>query len=230
MKFDSYSITARIFPAILSSVPFFVLHFYYLRPTLGQFWDDLLTAQIVSDITIALVFLFLLIQVSRYISKEFFEKSMFADGLSLPTTDYLLHLNSHFSPEYTIKIHAKIKSDFDIEIPSAKEEATDTKRSRKLITEVVGQIREKVGDGRLVSQHNAEYGFSRNLAGGSVAALFISLVDVGVFWFIFNNPVALWLSAILSTIYLLAILFSRKIILAFGNHYAQKLIEEYMSK
>lgn len=230
MKFDSYTITARVFPAILSSVPFFVLHFYYLRPILGQFWTELLAVQIVSDITIVLVFLFLLIQMSRYISKEFFEKRMFVDGLYLPTTNYLLHLDSHFSPEYTAKIHAKVKDNFDINIPSAKDEEAYTQQSRKLISEAVGQIRTKVGDGRLVSQHNAEYGFSRNLAGGAIIAFMVSFLDIAVFGFIFYNLTAFWLSIIIALIYLLLVLFSKKIILAFGNSYAQKLIEEYMAK
>ena len=67
--------TARVFPAILSSFPFFVLHFFYLSPKLGQFWGDLLDVKIVSNVTVALVLLFFLMQLNRYISKTVFEKN-----------------------------------------------------------------------------------------------------------------------------------------------------------
>src|SRR5260370_20415923 len=87
MKIDSYTLTARIFPGILSAIPFFILHFYYLRPVLGQFWGELFAVKITSDATILVAFLFLHIQISRYISKEFFEKRIFKSGFSLPTTD-----------------------------------------------------------------------------------------------------------------------------------------------
>ncbi len=229
MKFDHYSIVARIFPAVLSSIPFFVLDFYYLGPTLGQFWEQLLAIQIVSDVTISLAFLYLLVQASRYISKGLFQSKMFNDNLSFPTTNYLLHLDSHYSPEYTAKIHAKIRADFKIKIPSREQELNDTERSRKLIAEAVGQIRARVKDGHLTAQHNAEYGFSRNLAGGAIIAFFISLIDGLLFGRLFYNTTALWISGIMAILYLLIILFSRKIISAFANDYAKKLIEEYMS-
>ena len=193
MKVDSYTITARLLPGVLSSIPFFVLHFFYLRPVLGSFWGELLAVQITSDATILIAFLFLLIQISRHISKELFEKRLFAGGLRLPTTDYLLHMDSHFSREYTDRIHAKIKADFGIEIPSREQESKNHERSRKLINEAVSHVRAKVGAGTLVGQHNAEYGFVRNLAGGAVVALVVSLVDIAVFSSI-SNMRALWIS------------------------------------
>lgn len=229
MKFDSYTLTARIFPSLLTSIPFFVLHFFYLRPILGQFWDQLLGIQIASDATILLAFLFLLTQLSRFISKEFFEKKFFSNGLKLPTTEFILHLGNHFSKDFTKKIHRKIKSDFKIELPNQRQEAYDNENSRQLAMEAVSQIRAKVGKGNLVGQHNSEYGFMRNLAGGSVLAVIMSIVNLVLFKFFFPNAAPFLLSLILTIMYLLVILFSKKLITVFGNNYAVVLIQEYMS-
>lgn len=220
--------TARVFPAILSSFPFFVLHFFYLSPKLGQFWGDLLDVKIVSNVTVALVLLFFLMQLNRYISKTVFEKRIFADGLYLPTTDYLLHLDAHFSPEYTRGVHEKIKRDFNIEIPPAHEEARDDKRSRKIIAEAISHIRGKVRDGRLVGQHNAEYGFVRNLAGGAVIALVMALIDSVIFSLLLPNAIAIWVSVILAAVYIVIVVFAKKMIVSFGQDYGRILIQEYM--
>lgn len=229
MKINSYTIIARLFPGIISVIPFFVLHFYFLRPSLGQFWGELLTLRVTSEITILAAFLFLFIQTSRYISKTLFEKIIFKNGLLLPSTNYLLYLDSHFSAEYTSLIRSKIKKDFKITLPSKQKEIEDDEKSRKRITEAVGHIRNKIGKGVLIGQHNAEYGFFRNLAGGAIIALIISIIDLSVFILSFNE-IALWISAVMVMIYILIILFSKKLIIISGNDYAKKLIEEYMSK
>lgn len=229
MKFDTYTLTARVFPAILSLFPFFALHYFLLSPKLGGFWDNFLGIKIAGDITMALVFLFLIIQVSRFVSKEFFEKRMFDDGAQFPTTSFLLHLNSHFSPEYTKQVHQRIKNEFDIDIPSLSEEILQESRSRKKIAEAVDFIRIKVGKGKLAEQHNIEYGFFRNLAGGSLIALVISIINIIVFKFLYFNKTALVVSCVALIIYGLYLFFAKKIINVVGRNYAKILIQEYMA-
>jgi hypothetical protein len=228
MKLNSYNITARIYPAIITSIPFYVFHFFYLSPTLGQFWGDLLGIQIASDATIILALLFLFAQLNRHVSKQLFQNKMFAKGLAFPTTDYLLHFDSHFSKPYRSQIHAKIKNDFGIDIPSHEEEKQDPAHARKIINEAIGRVRVKVGDGKLVGQHNAEYGFARNLAGGAIIALCMSVADA-IFFAVLHDAVAAWFSVALIVIYFLVIIFSKQIINAFAHHYAEKLIDEYMA-
>jgi hypothetical protein len=229
MKFDSYTVKARVLPALLSAIPFFVLHFYYLSPTLGQFWGAFLALKIGSDATLLIAFVFLLVQLSRFFSKHLFENRLFADGYQLPTTDYLLHADSHYSPEYTKQIHARIKLDFGILVPSEKRESADVHRSRQVISEAVSHIRAKVGAGRLTAQHNAEYGFIRNLVGGAIIAALISILNIVVFRTISPNRTALALSIVLAVLYSALLLFSTTLIRAFGYSYAKILMQEYMT-
>jgi hypothetical protein len=229
MKINAYTLTARIFPAILSAIPFFVLHFYFLRPTLGQFWGEFLALKVTSGATILIVFLFLLMQVSRYFSKELFEKRIFAGGFYLPTTDYILHSDSHFSSEYTKRMHAKIKADFGIEIPPREEEFADPGRSRQIISEAVSHVRARVDGGKLTGQHNAEYGFIRNFAGGAVVGLAVCFINMAVFFALSRNGDAFWISWVLALLYVTLLAFSDRLITTFGHSYAKILIQEYMS-
>ena len=112
MKFDIYSLTARVLPAFLSSVPFFLLNYFLLNPLMGDFWGELLALKIVSNITFSFALLFLLMQIDRIISKEFIEKNIYKNELYFPTTNFLLHLDKTFSSDFTRKIHQKIKKDF----------------------------------------------------------------------------------------------------------------------
>lgn len=229
MKVDSYTIKARIFPALLSALPFFVLHFYYLSPRLGQFWGAFLALKIGSDATLLIAAVFLLMQLSRYLSKELFENRIFADGYSLPTTDYLLHGDSHYSHDYTKHVHARIKEEFGIIIPSERGELADVGRSRQIIQEAVSHIRAKVGAGRLTLQHNAEYGFIRNLVGGAVIALVVCGINILVFITVATNKPATVISVVLALAYLSILLLSKKLITSFGHSYARILIQEYMA-
>lgn len=228
MKFDTYTLFARTFPALLSMVPFYVFHFYFLSPMIGDFWGSLLAVQIASDVTFSAVLFFFLLQAGRIISKEFIEKKVYNAGLNFPTTNYLMHLDEEFSSEYTLKLHAKIKRDFKINIPSSQSEQLDNTHSRKLICEAVNHIRYKVKKGNLVGQHNTEYGFARNFAGCSVIATIISFVNLVFFTFVFPISEAFWISLILFIAYGSYTIYAKKVIDSVGRNYAQVLIQEYM--
>lgn len=229
MKIDTYTLVARIFPAILSSFPLFVLHYFLFSPKLGGFWEGLLGIKVIGNTTVAFVFLFFIVQVSRLVSKEYFEKRIYKEGLYFPTTTFLLHVNSNFSPEYTNHVHKRIKTDFGIDVSSLRGEVVDESRSRKKIAEAVGYIRAKVGKGNLTGQHNTEYGFFRNLAGGALVATIISLVNIIIFGILYFNMVALLVTCSLTVAYILYLIFAKRVIDIVGKNYAKILIQEYMS-
>lgn len=230
MKFDSYSFTARLLPGLITALPLFVLHFFFLSPVLGQFWGELLGLKLVADLTFPLVFLYLLMQLSRFVAKELFEKRMFGNGLETPTCNMLLHGDECFSPAYRAKIHRRIMQDFGIAIPAARMQTSDRIQSRKIVSEAISHIRAKVGKGVLLNQHNAEYGFYRNLAGGAVFALVFAMVDTVIFGVIRPIPVAAYISIALTAGYLLYLAGAKRMIRAASCDYARILIQEYMSQ
>lgn len=228
MKFSQYALYARIFPAIITAVPFFVFYYFALIPTAGNFMAELLHIKWIGEITLSAVVLYFIAQLNRVLSKEL-EKRIFDDGLQFPTVTCLLHSDNYYSPEHTKQIHKKIEKDFEIVIPSEGLENDDEATSRKCIKEALTLIRTKVFKGKLTYQHNMEYGFIRNLAGGSIVGVIVSVINFFVFSFFYHNTLAVKISISLLIGYLIILLFSKWLIKRFSHNYGTVLIQEYLS-
>ncbi|HMO77572.1 MAG TPA: hypothetical protein PKA42_00245 [Candidatus Paceibacterota bacterium] len=228
MKFDRYTIGARLFPAMLASVPFFVLSHYYISPKVGDFVTVVSDYVWVGDVTITVAGIFLLMQASRWISKPFFEDRIFNKGKNFPTTSFLLFSDDFYSNAHTQQIHAKISVDFSINLHTEREEAEDLAGARQRIKEVISLIRNAVGDNGLVLQHNIEYGFARNLTGASVLAVVISLLNLGLFHFIEQNITAFTISVLTLVLYGAYVLLGSNIMKYLGNNYADVFLNEYL--
>ncbi len=230
MKFNQYTLTARVLPAILVSLPFQVLYYFFISPMFGEFTDSVLQVKWIGDLSVSLALVVLLIQANRVVSKELFEKFLFKSGLELPSVSYLLHSNTYYTTDFTKSLHGKIKKDFGINIPTESEEALDDEKSRRCISEAVALIRIKAGNGKLIHQHNMEYGFIRNLVGGSTIATAMSLVNIFIFTALFPNDQAFIISLLLLWVYLIVVVLGKWLITKFSHSYAVVLIQEYLAK
>ncbi len=224
----NYVLKARIYPALLCMLPFLVFYYYYLNNKTSGFLEFIAAVSWIDDAIYITIVIYLFSQVSRFIGKELFENKIFKNGLGFPTTTLLTHDSSIYSKEYQKSIIAKIKDDFNIDIILEKTGMNDIEE-RKKITEAVSHIRVNVGDGRLVLQHNIEYGFARNLVGGAMLAFFISCFNILFFWNFEQIYTAFVVSIVIATLYLVIVLFSKHIILRYGYLYARILYQEYMN-
>lgn len=229
MKFDKYTRKARIYPSIIILAPFLLFTLYCDIEGLKEIFDNLLKIKIIGNITISIVLLYLLVQINRFIGKFIFEKFMFKSELEMPTTRFMLFLDSEFSKEYKNQIREKINSDFNMSLPDADAENEDLLNSKKRIVEAIGLVRQKVKNGRLLLQHNIEYGFMRNLIGGSIIGFIMSLIVI-VYFFRHNNLLITYVGVGLALFYLLLLLLHRPIIKHLGNQYARRLFQEYLQK
>ncbi len=148
----------------------------------------------------------------------------------MPTTEFLLHKNKEYSEQFKEKIYQKIKSDFGIQLTSIAEEQKNEISSRHLIAEAVSLIRDRVKNGRLLLNRNIEYGFIRNLIGGSVIAVVVSLISLLIFSFFDKNIVAMLVSSLFIFLYAVPILFSKTLIKKHGDRYARTLFQEYITR
>jgi len=229
MKFDSYTLYARLFPGIVTSIPFFVLYFYYLNKYFSEFFNLIFGVKWVGDASTGIVFLFLLAFMGRSIAKDLFEGHWFKrDETRMPTTEFMLHLNNEYSDEFKDQLREKIRADFRIELLASEAEVNDEQKARKTIAEAITLIRNRLKDGRLLLSRNIEYGFIRNVIGCSVIAVLISIIDIIIFVFVDPNKVALVASISMSALYILPIVFSKKLFNNHGKRYARALFQEYM--
>jgi hypothetical protein len=217
-----------MYPAIATLPPFVLLYYFYLQVYLSDFVNTTF-ALVIGGIPISIVFIFLLMEVNRFLSKMLFERWYFNNELMMPTTDFLLFKDRTYSADYKNKIRGKISADFDIELPSTHEENTDELSARQKITESIALVRARVKGGRLLLQHNIHYGMWRNLIGGACIACIISLLDVTIFMLVSPNQIAAVISLVFFFLYGSLIAFSKYILTVHGKNFAKVLFQEYLA-
>lgn len=229
MAINSYYLKARLFPTVLTSIPAIVLYNKFVATLYHDKLENIYSAlPTVTDIILSSAIVFLLVQINRFVSKEIFQRLYFKDEINMPTTNLLLKSNNELETSIKQKLEDKIKSKFDISLLSAIEESTDEPRARKLIATTVSQIRNILRGNTLLLQHNIEYGFFRNLIGGSFLALVVSLIIV-VSSLCTEDVETRNLGWIFTLIYLLPIVLSKVIINKYGKYYAKILFEQFLT-
>ncbi len=229
MKFDKYTRIARIYPTIISIIPLMIL----INSLLMDFKDEFLVniiAKLFLQLGLGIILIYLVAQFNRFIAKELFEKRYFKNELYFPTTNMLLLNDNNLSDNYKSKIRDKIKKDYGIALPSIEKELADNLKTRLEIKDAVGLIRVKTKNNPLLLQHNMEYGFIRNLIGGSPLGLISSLALFFYFNNVHQNKILLVISIILTFFYLIILLLSKFFSNRYGQLYAKKLFQEYLGE
>lgn len=224
---NKYETNARIFPAIITIIPILIFSHFYLYDKAPNFLDSIFV-KIIGDISIVAVLIYFIIQMSRLVSKKLFQDNIFKNELFFPTTDYLLYFDQKYSAEIKEKIRKKIKGDFGLTLLNKSEESKSELEARKRIKEAVDLIRNKVKDGRLLLQHNIEYGFVRNLIGGMIISIPFSLFNV-IFFIFQKNVLAIVLSAVILLLFTTIYFLKKRILVYFAHNYASILYNEYLS-
>lgn len=225
---DSYERKAVVAPAILVLLPYGVLQYYFLDKITG--FEHLFDAlKILTVIGLPLIFLYFITSTARLIGKEIFEVWFFKDSLFLPTTTFLLYGDKTLSKVQKKAIRAKIESEFSIKLFSEEEEAKDEMEARRTISDAVSYIRLKLKGGYMLLRRNIQYGFWRNLIGGSVIGLLICVINLVIFKFFDPQIPALWLSGCLAVAYLALLLSSKWAVGRLGKRYARTLYDEFMA-
>lgn len=227
--FSTYQIFGRLIPTIIVTIPFFEYYYFFMPSELSKFLEEFLKIEWIQNFTVSVAVIFLAMMLIRYLSKSVFEDGYFKKGLNFPTTNHLMLINSDLSSGFKAKLRTKIKKDFDIELPDKYQELSHETKCRKTISEAVSLIRTKVGSGKLLLQHNIEYGFFRNLIGGSIVALpmtiavlILSAKEGLVFLILFN--------LFLLILYAILLITSKQIMSYKGNLYSRILFQEYYMK
>lgn len=222
-----YSIFAKQIPAIISSIPIMAIYFFFFKNNLDEFMKFLNGFQYIKDISLLIIFIFVVFFFSRHISKYIFEDIIFDKKRKFPTTEFLVPTNNVLSKSIQNKIYSMIESDIGIKIISDdSSENTDTE-IRKRIIEATKYISNSIGNGKYVLNKNIEYGFFRNLIWWSVIAFCFSLYGVIISTYP-SNSFNIFLLFI--WIYWGIVALSQLVLRNLANTYAETLFWEYISK
>jgi hypothetical protein len=224
-----YFYRARLFPAVLTSIPLLI----FVNKVLAIEYSDALRnvfdiLPVITHLGLSAALIFFCVQVNRLLAKEIFQRIYFKEELNMPTTNHLLWKSTYYDQLVKKKIHDKVNEKFGIQLLSTNEEQQDELRARNLIVSCVGQVRIALKANPMLLQHNIEYGFWRNLIGGSVLAILFSITI-----FIYGNAKSLTdlrtVGILLAIVYILPLLFSKMIINRYGKYYSKILYEQFLS-
>ncbi len=229
MNLSNYYIRGRLFPTILTSIPLLI----FLNLIVAKFYHEKLSEifnilPLITNLGLSTALIFLMVQLNRLIAKEIFQRFYFQDELKMPTTNHLLWKDNFFEQTIKEKIQTKINAKFEIKIQNLTEEQADELKSRKQIVTAVSQIRNALRDNKLLLQHNIEYGFFRNLIGGSLIATIFSIFIL-IYGLSTEQQNFKLIGISLAIVYLIPIILSKPIIRRFGNYYSKILYEQFLS-
>lgn len=229
MKTTPYYIKARLFPTLLTVIPLLILLNVIVAPlyhdSLSQIFDVL---PLITNSGLSGALIFLMVQVNRLVSKEVFQRFYFQDENKMPTTNHLLWSNTIIEKQTKIKIREKIQVHYDIILMDEEEESLNELTCRKQIMTAVSQIRNSLRGNTLLLQHNIEYGFFRNLLGGSLVAIFFSIIIL-IYALVHHDTTLTITGVILGVLYLIPILLSKMFIHRYGYYYSKILYDQFLS-
>jgi hypothetical protein len=174
MALDTYSLNARLRPALIVCLPV-ILGIIVWFPMPIATWGTVVGLATGCGMTAFLA------QLGRDRGKSK-EQRLFERWGGKPTTQLLRHrdrqLDSNTKARYHMKLGTLVSG---IRIPTAEQEAHDTKAADEVYESCVLYLRENTRDRdkfRMVYQENVNYGFRRNLWGMKPAGVFLSLVGL----------------------------------------------------
>ena len=224
IKFDKYFWIARVFPALITSIPFIFFQYIYLD---NLFFDKLTLLEQYSvawHSLITLLIVYLSSILVRAFGKDLIEKFYFIKNNKLPTTQILNGEKELMSKEELNNLRKRIKVDFNLNLTSncfKKEKALRIKGAVKQILYRVGH------ENKILNQYNMEYGFFRNLAGGFI--IYFPITFLLLLFSYSNNLPLFYLSIGMLIIELIYIGFSWYILDNYGTKYAEQLFSLYLS-
>lgn len=225
---DSYTLYARVFPALISALPLFILwYFISAMGELSGLMTYILSLKFIGSVTFGLVFLYFYAQIIRTTSK-FLEKRYFLKERGFPTTYLMLYGDSSFSRSYKDAFRIRAKIAFNIILPTEEEENEDFAETKKRLNEITKHIILQLGSGHLILKHNVWYGFCRNLVGGSIFSSLFCILNIYIGAVALKNATLWASSAILLILFVFILLWRRSILVQHAEAYAKQLIAEFM--
>lgn len=172
IKFDTYSLKARIYPCTIVLLPCFLLAIVYV--TNIELYYHYLTSFAVLG-----MFSFLLSQLGRDNGKKK-EKRLFEHWGGKPTSIILRHSNDHLDIHTKKRFHSKLEQVISgIKIPTPDEEQENLQAADALYDSCTKHLIAKTRDTSkypLVFKELVNYGFRRNLWGMKAWALLIIII------------------------------------------------------
>lgn len=227
---NQYFLKARALPAAFSILPpILIFNCYFLDSIIEKFITEVQTTKLFGVLAVSVVIIIPLAEIGRILGKHVLEAYYFKKELNMPTVSFILHSDSTLSKEFKSKIRTKLLSDFKLTLPTENEEKNNPTTARIKIAEVLTLARKKVHANKFLLQHNIEYGMIRNILGGLLIGIPLSVFNVIFFYFDYYSEPALVVSYIFLGLYILLAVLNKFLLYRYGEAYAKIFYREYVT-
>ena len=224
MIFDTYEIKARYFPAVINLTLLYIIWYPTFSDYLSLKMEHIVNATVANFMshTILLAYVYFIFLFSRYVSKTLFERG------PLYTSRMLSLKNQELDKKTNKIISLKIKEFYNMSLPTIDFENKNKEDANKQREMIISQIRNDLRGNKILYNRNIEYGFARNLRGGTFISL-ITFLLLDVFFYFSQNQI-LFNSCMLGlciffTLFLCASFMQNKA----SKDYAYTLFEQFIS-
>jgi hypothetical protein len=172
---DSYERKARLYPALVLTVPVAVT-------AIAMFSGSLTAARSLGAIFVALGGVFLLSQLARDAGKRG-EKVLFARWNGMPSVAIFRHQDRRLDPITKLRYHKKLSTLVKAKAPTAEEEQLDPVAADAVYTAWSTYLRIHTHDTKkyyLLFQENVNYGYRRNVWGMRTIGIVSSVLCVAI--------------------------------------------------
>lgn len=230
MKYiNKYHLFARYIPGIITMLPFTMIYFFitqkYTRLALSDYTVFL---KVGLSISITLVGGYVASMISRELG-SFLEKKYFINRSNFPTAYLMMYENNKWPLQVKKRYTEKIYLDFGLQLLTEKTEKKNPSEALKLLSQAGRLLATTFQQNTQVKDANIAYGFSRNVSGGLILALPVSVSGIVIAALMQIPAMIVWLSA-LSILYLLVAIFHKRWIIINAEKYAEKLFAIYLSQ
>lgn len=171
---DTYSIKARLFPAILTVAPAVILCL------LCASWIDPGLPEAVATVAVMVLF-FAAANLARRFGRAK-ERQIFAETGGRPRNPELTHADATFPPSQKSRYRDFLAGQLGLPAPTQEEELSDPEAAKAFYDQAYGWLRENTRDTetfKLLFNENISYGYHRNLLGLKPIGILLNLSSLG---------------------------------------------------
>lgn len=224
--FNKYIFLARYLPALITLFPASIIYFFVTKVH-SQYGltEYLLSIQFFYGISATFIITYFVSMIIRELG-SLLETRYFHRKQGFPSTYNLLWSGTKLSHQDKYKYREKIKSDFEINLFNEQQETYNTTEAIKLLNQATRLLSTKYQQHPQVGEANISYGFARNMSGGALIALPISIAGI-IVGFTIHIPALTFWSFCFCIIFLLIALFHKHWIIRNAEKYSEKILAVY---
>lgn len=227
--FNRYIFFARYLPGLITLLPASLIYFYITKEYAKyKLSDYMLSVPFFCGVSATFIITYFVSMVTREFG-SLLEARYFHKRMGFPSTYNLLWSGTKLSRQDKQRYAEKIKREFQLSLFDEHQEASDRDEAIRLLNQASRLLSTKYQQNAQVKEANIAYGFARNVSGGALISLPLSIIGIILGAILPVPALTLW-SSFLSALSLIIIMFHKPWIILNAEKYSEKILSVYFNE